>query len=220
MGTFDELREGSQLGAQPVDRVKSQRSTKRPPPAFQCYASDWMSDEEYMMAPAVERGLLFSILNYCWVNGRVPADPMKLTRLLNLTPDEVKVVNCALLRKHMARCPGNDSHMYFPELDRQKAAMIDRQRKQVEGGRKGGESTQTKQKRSASTSGQPASSPSSLPSSSAQAPEMSGDEMSGDEMKRNPVYTGNDPTEHEEWLREYEGPSIVDRPGGAHSKIN
>ena len=63
---------------------------KRPPPAFQCYASDWIAKEEYVLAGFAERGLLFTLYNYCWHNKSIFKDFTKMARLLGMPEQDLR----------------------------------------------------------------------------------------------------------------------------------
>ena len=149
------------------------QTPKRPSPYFQCFASDWIADEEYMLATLAERGLLSSIMNYCWVNGSIPGDPYTMANLLRVAQDEINLDD-ALIEKYVKPCPDNNSRLHCPELDRQKAAFAERREKLAHGGRKGGLTTQAKNRDS--------SPPLSQASSVAKAPEMNRDELNRNDL--------------------------------------
>lgn len=171
------------------------KTPKRPPPYFQCYASDWIAVEEYMCAALPERGLLSSIMNYCWVNGSIPADLSKMANMLRVEQDEINI-NGALIKKYVEPCSDDNSRLHCPELDRQKAGFAERRDRLANAGRKGGTATQAKHRES------------SQASSPAKAPDMNRDEMKRDELKRDAsIERGNWPEEHKGWGEEYDNAS-------------
>lgn len=165
------------MNATPQTETKPKTvNDKRNPPAFQCYASDWIADEQYILATATERGVFFSLLNYCWANGNITAEPQQMAKLLGLVTEEAKALG-ALTKKHFAPLPSDGSRLHCPELERQKKEMNDRRERITDGGRNGGKKTQAQVRERTS------SLPSRHPSSLAQASEMSRDEMKRDEQK-------------------------------------
>jgi hypothetical protein len=61
----------------------------RQPPAFQCYASDWLAKEEFRLMSLAERGLLFTMLCQVWVSQSLPAGGHDLARLLGVEVNEL-----------------------------------------------------------------------------------------------------------------------------------
>src|SRR5258708_26282615 len=98
------------------------RKQKRDRPAWLCYGSDWIAEETYAEATLAERGLLFSVLNYCWVNRSIPADSDRMARLLRIPIDDLKAQGSRLLSRHFQQCMDDRSRLYCPELERQRAA--------------------------------------------------------------------------------------------------
>ena len=173
-------------------------SESRPPPAFQCYSSDFMAQESYAMASLSERGLLFSLLNHCWVNGSAPADITKLCKVLALDENDVRTAYGELVKQYLLPQAELSDRLVAPDFARQKAEMKIRRERQIEGGRRGGKTTQERiggHKLASSL-------PSSLPPMSDKAPEMSRDEVRGVEKKRSVSEKGAI-AEHDEWLASY-----------------
>ena len=185
--------------------------TKRDPPAFQCYASDILADEAFSEACASERGVLFSMLMYCWVNRSVPAAPTRMARLLKLTDGEVAAALAGqLIARHFVASGDNEVRFHCPELDRQRTERKAYFEGQAQRGRLGGRRTQ--QRAAAAKEGAPESgdvkdrlkrlnsgagtAASSTASSDGKAPEKR-----GEEQKRNSVFRTADA--EDEWVREY-----------------
>ena len=176
----------------------SSESESRPPPAFQCYSSDFMAQESYVMASLPERGLLFTLLNHCWVNGSVPADITKLSKVLGLDVNDVRSAYGELVKQYLMPQAEVSDRLGAPDLSRQKAELKMRRERQIDGGRKGGKTTQER------IEGHKAASrlPLSLPPTSVKASEMSRDELSREEKKS--VSEKGFVTEHDEWLADYD----------------
>jgi len=51
-------------------------------PAFQFYPAEYLADESVQLLSLVEEGAYIRALSYCWREGSIPADPMKLSRLI------------------------------------------------------------------------------------------------------------------------------------------
>ena len=167
---------------------------KRPRPAYLTFAADWIADETYAAASASERGLLFSLLNRCWISKSVPADARLMAKLLQLSEDETAAAACSrLITAHFRPMESDPSRLVCPELDRQQSENAEYRRRVSEGGRLGGTRTQAKYRESRQAS--------SLASTLAKAPEMRRDEMRRDELskKDSSALAPN----QQEWANEY-----------------
>lgn len=159
---------------------------KRPAPAFQWYASDFLADEAFMLASLEERGLFATLMSHCWVNGDITANPERMAKLLGLDSDVTKAAaNGSLVCKHFTNRGGDQNRLYSPELDRQRARLVELKQKQTDGGRVGGKRTQAQRQVSSS------------PSSSPKAPEMKRDEMNRKEVSQEGLSSD---AEREEWI--------------------
>lgn len=114
-------------------------TNNRPPPAFQEYASDILSDRKFRMLSLAERGLLMTMRLECWVNKLIPATPSELAILLNLNPANVQE---ALTNRVAGFFERHDGNFYCPELEDYREQLAARKEAQSAGGRKGGETTQ------------------------------------------------------------------------------
>ena len=168
---------------------------KRPPPYFQCYASDWIAAEDYALMSLAERGLLLSMLNAAWVNSSVPSNPKNLARVLQATEGEVAMTLTDRVLRQFRTSSDDPERLICPELERQRLELEERRRTLSEAGRKGGMSTQARARSPAL----------SQASSLAKATEMRCDEMNRDEVKSDEsIEKGNWPEEHKEWGEEYD----------------
>jgi uncharacterized protein YdaU (DUF1376 family) len=154
-------------------------------PAYQFYASDAMADKRYRLMTLAERGLYLSLLNECWVNHSIPADPNAIAKWLGYSPDEIK---SALTERVLAYFKSNQGELTSPELERYRHELEERRDKLSQAGKKGVKAKQDK-----------AATGASHPASLAQAPrvEKSRAENRKGELAVRPVI--DDP-----WLNEYE----------------
>ena len=106
----------------------------RNPPAFQFYSSNYMSAIQYRTMSLSERGLLMSMLCECWVNSYVPSDISKLAKILGYSNDEVSQ---SLSTNVMHFFFKDNEKIICPELIAYRNKLDERQRLQIEGGKKG-----------------------------------------------------------------------------------
>ena len=62
----------------------------RKAPAYQEYASDMIASESFKLMSFPERGLLYTLRLHCWVDGSIPRDLGKLSRIIGGTAEEVQ----------------------------------------------------------------------------------------------------------------------------------
>lgn len=109
----------------------------RNPPAFQCYASDWLARESFRLATLQERGLLFTMLNQVWVSDSLPENPAELAKLLGLSLD---VVNSALTDRVLTHFQANgDGRLTCPELAELKSKYLSHHAERSAAGKRGAE---------------------------------------------------------------------------------
>ena len=106
----------------------------RNPPAFQFYSSNYMSAIQYRTMSLSERGLMMSMLCECWVNSYVPSDISQLAKILGYSNDEVAQ---SLSTNVMYFFYKDDDKIICPELIAYRNKLDERQRLQIEGGKKG-----------------------------------------------------------------------------------
>lgn len=170
----------------------------RPPPAFQCYASDWLAKEEFRLMTLDERGLLFSMLCQIWVSGSLPREAEGLGRLLGtdsaatkraLTPDVLKSFQ-----------PNADGRLACPELDALRAEYEARKRERSNSGRKGAEAKWHKSRKpTAETMAEPMAEPSALAMATS---EVRRAEVRRGELKGNAPSARGLSEEHQVWVQD------------------
>jgi hypothetical protein len=108
----------------------------RRPPAYPRYAADWLARETFYRMSLAARGLASSIQDGCWLSEdlSVPADASELAVVIRRDPGEVVRLLPEVLHLFDVSTPGRlvDAHLrdYMAEL-------MDRRRRQSEGGIKG-----------------------------------------------------------------------------------
>ena len=181
------------LGGKPIQPT-APTPQMRPPPAFQCYASDWMADERYILATPAQRGVLISFLNYCWVNGTIPADPTQAAVLTGMESKHVEDFLRSPLSTHFSPNVLDVTRLRCRELQRQQESMRQQAANRAAGGRKGGMTTQARVRERTEIL------PSIPPSSPAQASEKRRDEQRRTKMK--PAVRDN--VSDDDFVRDYE----------------
>jgi hypothetical protein len=119
--------------------MNDSRYHKRPPPAFQLYASDLLADENFRLASLAQRGLLLTMLCECWVNRAVPKDPKVLAKLLGLDEAETRAALADGILKTFAASEDRPGYVECPDLVRQQRERSEQRAAQSAGGRKGAE---------------------------------------------------------------------------------
>ncbi len=113
----------------------------RPPPSYQEYASDLLANRHYMLMSLSEHGLFDVMRKQCWVNKSVPTDKVHLAKIIGCTVSEVEVnLSPHVLHFFIEK----DGEYICPELDNYRLNLDEKRRKISEGGKKGGEITQAK----------------------------------------------------------------------------
>ena len=181
-----------------LSQTLAPETEKRPPPYFQCFASDWMASEQYVLMSASERGLLFSMLNSAWVNGSIPANTAHLSRILQLDERTVTETLNPMVSCWFCSSPNDPTRLVCPELERQRAVSVAFRKNRAQSGQKGGHATQARYRRE--TTPQP-----STASSCAKATEMSRDDVKRDELKGSAsIEKDKWPDEHKDWGKSYD----------------
>ena len=113
----------------------------RPPPSYQEYASDLLANRHYMLMSLSEHGLFDVMRKQCWVNKSVPTDKVHMAKIIGCEVSEVE----ANLSSHVLHFfIEKDGEYICPELDDYRHNLEERHRRISEGGKKGGEITQAK----------------------------------------------------------------------------
>jgi uncharacterized protein YdaU (DUF1376 family) len=115
----------------------------RPPPSYQEYASDLLANRHYMLMSLSEHGLFDVMRKQCWVNKSVPTDKEHMAKIIGCEVSEVE----DNLSPHVLHFfIEKDGEFISPELEDYRINLMETRRKQVEGGKKGGITTQVKHK--------------------------------------------------------------------------
>ena len=115
----------------------------RPPPSYQEYASDLLANRHYMLMSLSEHGLFDVMRKQCWVNKSVPTDKEHMAMIIGCKVTEVE----ANLSPHVLHFfIEKDGEYICPELEDYRFNLEERHRRISEGGKKGGEITQAKNK--------------------------------------------------------------------------
>jgi len=106
-------------------------SIKLKSPAFQFYTSDWLGSERVALMTLAEEGAYIRLLCYCWNNGSIPNDDIKLQFLLGKGASATLVNN---VKKLFEINPKNEKKLihFRLEIERKK------QKKWSEKSKKGG----------------------------------------------------------------------------------
>lgn len=106
----------------------------RKPPAFQCYASNLIADKYYRLMQPIERAIWASIYLECWVNERLPANPVDLSKWLGFS---LKEVEDGLTNNVMNFFKVENGLIFCPELEDYRAELSVKRSKQSIGGKEG-----------------------------------------------------------------------------------
>ena len=117
--------------------------SKRPPPAFQEYASDALANIQFRMATLAERGLIHTMRLECWVNKVIPSNPQEMAAMLNIQQRDLEA-NLTPRVKSFFQI--QDGFFSCKELDDYREMLRDRSTSQSNGGKKGGLKTQENNK--------------------------------------------------------------------------
>lgn len=102
-------------------------------PAFQFYASDFLTDTQSWDINEV--GIYIRLLSNQWVNGSLPSDLIRLSRIAGCTHEEIKKAWVILGFKFLIN---NDGSIYNQKLESVREAQVKFKEKQASNGSKGG----------------------------------------------------------------------------------
>lgn len=102
-------------------------------PAFQFYASDFLTDTQSW--DVTEVGIYIRLLSNQWVNGSLPKDLIRLSRIAGCTHDEIKKAWVILGFKFLDNIDGT---IYNNKLETVREAQVKFKEKQASNGSKGG----------------------------------------------------------------------------------
>jgi len=172
---------------------------KRPPPAYQEYASDLLANIDYRSMTLEERGLFHTLRLECWVNGKVHSDCRRLAVMLNIPEASVERALTPLVEgkfKIVGDCYVSE------ELENYREELLDRHGRMAAGGSVGGRRTQQnhRENRDRVQGG---------------LKPLSGDEVSRGELNGVGLARGSDNKEQSEWLSSYQQEEATQRRQGA-----
>lgn len=110
---------------------------KRPPPAYQEYASSMLANYDFRALSLGARGLLYTLRLECWANRRLPSDPLTLSKALGIEIDQVVKYTAEL----QAFFKVQDGWLISPELENYRIHLDHRRERQSDGGKKGAAKT-------------------------------------------------------------------------------
>ena len=166
------------------------KTSDRPAPAYQEYASDILANRSFRAMSLAERGLWDTIRKECWVNGSVPSSKTELAKYLGLDVNDVKELLTPTL---MSWFNIKNDDITSPEMDAYRLKIENRRQSMSEGGRNGGKKSQEnrRQKNGATIEGR--------------VKPLSRDESNREELNRKEFSKENiDMRQHSAWIDEFE----------------
>jgi uncharacterized protein YdaU (DUF1376 family) len=101
-------------------------------PAFQFYAAEYLADENVQLLTLEQEGIYVRLLAYCWREGSIPVDPVKLSRLCKNAPAEALAGVVELF------IPGSDGRLLHRRLEDQRQKHEEYRKAQAANGSRGG----------------------------------------------------------------------------------
>jgi uncharacterized protein YdaU (DUF1376 family) len=101
-------------------------------PAFQWYPKDALSSIRLSMLTLEEEGAYRRALDYCWLHGSIPADPIKLIRLIG------KGCTLEIAEAIIPMFEVLDGQLYHERLEQERSKQKAFREKQAENGKRGG----------------------------------------------------------------------------------
>ncbi len=99
-------------------------------PAFQFYPEAFLSDENVQLMNYEERGVYITLLSHCWLEGSIPADQGKITRLLKSGGTDL-----APILKCFIESEDDPERLINPRLDRERTKQSEWRKKCSKGGK-------------------------------------------------------------------------------------
>ncbi len=115
-------------------------SQNREPPAYQEYAATILTGLAFRTMSLQDRGLLYTMKMECWVNVRLPQEQDELAKVLGYSVDNILESLPAVMPFFKAA----DSFITCPELEDYREHLVERRRKQSQGGKHGAAITNSK----------------------------------------------------------------------------
>lgn len=110
---------------------------KNDAPAFRLYAADFLADENVAMMDLAETGAYVRLLLFQWREGSIPADPLKLARLLNI-PSKALALLWPALEPCFIPMRNNDDRLVNPRMERERKLAASLRRDRASAGSRGG----------------------------------------------------------------------------------
>jgi hypothetical protein len=164
---------------------------RRPPPAFQEYASDMLANSKYRMMSLAEKGLFDLLRRECWVNHEVPFEKPEMASYLGIPISDIEK---NLTHKVLSFFQEKNQFLTCPELDNYKQGLKEKHEKMANGGRNGGKRTQYNHKSSKA--------PLEATLKPLRRAEQNGDELNKEEKRS--LKEELSITDLDQWARDYE----------------
>jgi uncharacterized protein YdaU (DUF1376 family) len=103
-------------------------------PAFQFYPSDFLVDENVVMMGMAERGVYITLMSYCWREGTIPADVVRLSRFCNLD-EQTMAPLWTVVQVCFEQSAEDASRLVHPRLETERAKQAAWREKSALGGR-------------------------------------------------------------------------------------
>lgn len=111
------------------------RSTRTKNPAYIEYPSDVLNNEIFKSMNMMQRGVLWTMRLYCWVNGDVPSDMKKLAQLLGAKENEMrKAFEDGKIIDFFQKREGTE-RLFSPDLDAYRDELLNKKIKRQEDGK-------------------------------------------------------------------------------------
>jgi len=106
-------------------------------PWHRWYHGTWLSSETRLSMTAAERGIYRDALDLCYSEGSIPADPVRVQRLLSVTPEEFSAA-WPSVSLHFEPDSARIDRLVNPKAAEVMHEAADYRRRQAENGKKGG----------------------------------------------------------------------------------
>ena len=166
------------------------KTSKRPAPAYQEYASDILANRSYRAMSMAERGLWDTIRKECWVNGSVPSSVPVLAKYLGIDANHLQQLLSPTL---ISWFNITNEDITSPEIDTYRLKIELQRQGMSEGGRNGGRNSQENRRKKDEATLEGRVKP------------LSRDELNRDELNRKEFSKENiDMREHSAWIDEFQ----------------
>lgn len=105
-------------------------------PAFQFYPKDWIADARVCELSLEEEGAYIRLLNHCWLEGSVPADPARCARIIG---KGCSVETATTVQRLFNVCSTDTERLTHKRLDEEREKQKVRREQAAEAGRRSGE---------------------------------------------------------------------------------